>query len=240
MPTVDVNGLTMYYELRGDGPPLVLILGLAAGVDEFTSVIDSLARHFRVLAFDNRGAGRTDKPDSPYTIEMMADDTIGLMRAVAVTKAHVVAISMGGRIAIELVSRRPDLVDRLALVSTGAKVRDTLRRRFVMGVLSRLLSWRGEQRQPRYAFERQLKASGGYDGTAKLASIRVPTRVFHGRDDRSAAYDLAEAMRDAIPGASMETFRGGHLFFMTGERQRFLTELTAFLGSGADPGLTAG
>jgi pimeloyl-ACP methyl ester carboxylesterase len=228
VPTVDVNGLRMYYEMRGDGPPLVLILGLAADVAEFSRVIDALAEHFRVLAFDNRGAGRTDKPDEPYTVEMMADDTIGLMSATGVERAHVVAISLGGRIAIELASRRPDLVDRLALVSTAAKVRHNLRRGFVMGVLSRVLT-AGRDRQPRYAFGRQLDASGSYDGTAKLASIKAPTKVFHGRADRTAPYDLAVAMRDGIPGASMETFRGGHLFFLLAQRQRFAAELTAFL-----------
>lgn len=231
MPTVDVNGLRMYYELRGDGPPLVLILGLAASMREFGGVIDGLAEHFHVLAFDNRGAGRTDKPDSPYTIEMMAEDTIGLMGAVGVRKAHVVGISMGGRVAIELVSRHPELVDRLALVSTAAKVRHTLRRRFIMGVLSRLLATGGGARQPRYAFKRQLDASGSYDGTAKLGSIHVPTKVFHGRDDKTAHYDLAQVMHEAIPDASMETFRGGHTFFLMRERQRFRTELTAFLNS---------
>jgi pimeloyl-ACP methyl ester carboxylesterase len=225
VPTVDVNGLMMYYELRGDGPPLVFILGLATHVREFGPIIDTLAEHFHVLAFDNRGAGRTDKPDSPYTIEMMAEDTIGLMHTVGVKKAHIVGISMGGRIAIELISRHPELVDRLALVSTAAKIRHTVRRRFLMGVLSRLMTGRGKERQPRYAFEHQLHASGSYDGTTKLANIHAPTKVFHGRNDKTAHYDLAQAMHQAIPDATMQTFRGGHMFFVLGERQRFLTEL---------------
>jgi pimeloyl-ACP methyl ester carboxylesterase len=230
MPTVDVNGLNMYYEVRGDGPPLVLILGLAGTMAEFGGVIDALAVDFQVLAFDNRGAGRTDKPDVPYTIKMMADDTIGLMSAVGVAKAHVVGISLGGRIAIELATSRPELVDRLALVSTAAKVRNNMRRKIVMGLVSRALAT-GGNRQPRHAFEHQRDASTHYDGTAKLASIAAPTKVFHGRGDKTAPYDLAVAMRDGIPGAAMETFQGGHMFFLMGERQRFLTELMAFLNS---------
>lgn len=230
MPIVDVNGLRMYYERRGTGPLVVLIPGLAGSVHDFGPMIDALAEHFDVLAIDNRGAGRTDKPDEPYTIEMMAEDTIGLLTSIGVEKAHVVGVSMGGRIAIELASRRPDLIDRLALVSTTAKVRQNLRRTFVMGLMSRLVQARGgEDKQPRYAFERQLAASGGYDGTGKLAGIQAPTMILHGRNDNTAQYDLAQALRDGIPGAELVTFAGGHMFFMMREKGRFTAELAGFL-----------
>lgn len=232
MGIADVNGLRMYYELRGDGPPLVLIPGLGAPVKHFMPLADALAAHFRVLAFDNRGAGGTDKPDEPYSIEMMADDTIGLLAELGITKAHVAGISMGGRIAMELAVRRPDLVDRLALVSTVPKVRNTVRRKVIMGVMARLHPASASNPQPRYAFERQLAASGGYDGTGKLAHITAPTIVLHGKRDKTAQYDLATAMRDGIPGATMVTFDGGHVFMMTAERKRFIDELTSFLSAG--------
>ncbi len=86
MPTVQVNDIQMYYELRGEGQLLVLILGLAIDVSEVEQIIRWFAERYRVLAFDNRGAGRTDKPDIPYTIEMMASDTIGLMDAVGIAR----------------------------------------------------------------------------------------------------------------------------------------------------------
>ncbi|HEX5401003.1 MAG TPA: alpha/beta fold hydrolase [Pseudonocardiaceae bacterium] len=229
MPTVDVSGLRMYYEPHGDGPPVVLILGLGGAVAEFGVLIDALAQHHRVLAFDNRGVGGTGRPDTPYTIEMMADDTIGLMSAVGFDRAHVIGISMGGRIALALTLRRPEMVDRLVLVSTGARVIRNVRRRFVMGVLSRIMPGRGPNSQPRSAFQRQLAASGGWHGTDRLPEISVPTVILHGRQDRIAQYELAEELRDGIPGAKLVTFRGGHMFLMMGERQRFLDEVTAFL-----------
>jgi 3-oxoadipate enol-lactonase len=227
--TVDVNGLHMYYELHGDGPPLVLILGLGGDVSEFGGLIQGLAERHRVLAFDNRGVGRTDMPDTPYTVEMMADDTVGLMRAVGIRRAHVVGISLGGRIAMALTLAHPEMVDRLVLASTAARVISTLRRKFVMNVLSRVLPARSGNPQPRYAFERQLAASGGWNGTSRLPEIHVPTVVLHGRNDKTAPYELAEELHNGIPGAKMVTFHGGHMFLLMGERQRFLAEVTEFL-----------
>src|SRR5262245_31603204 len=127
----------MYYEVRGDGHPLVLVLGLGGDISEVDGIVAAFAAKFRVLAFDNRGAGRTDKPREPYSVEMMADDTVGLMRAVGFEQADVLGISLGGRIAMDVALRYPDVVDRLVLVSTGPRVVHNLRRRVVMGVVSR-------------------------------------------------------------------------------------------------------
>jgi pimeloyl-ACP methyl ester carboxylesterase len=65
----------MYYEIHGDGEPLVLIHGLGADISEWGSIIGWLAEKYQVLAFDNRGVGRTHKPDIAYSIDMMADFT---------------------------------------------------------------------------------------------------------------------------------------------------------------------
>lgn len=228
MPTTRVNDISMYYELRGDGPPLVLVLGLGGDISEVDGIVDGFARHFTVLAFDNRGAGRTDKPREPYTVEMMAGDTVGLMRAVGFERAHVLGISLGGRIAMEMALSHPDVVDRLVLVSTAPRTVMNLRRLIVMGLLSRAAP-RGAHPQPRYAFENQLAASGGYDATDRVAGITVPTLVMHGRRDKTAAYALATDMARRIPDARLITFDGGHLFIFMRERQRFIEEATDFL-----------
>lgn len=96
MPTVKVNDINMYYEIRGEGEPLVLIGGLATDITEFEGMIRELSQNYRVIAFDNRGAGRTDKPDIPYSIEMMTDDTAGLLNALGIELAHILGISMEG------------------------------------------------------------------------------------------------------------------------------------------------
>jgi pimeloyl-ACP methyl ester carboxylesterase len=120
LPTVAVNGITIYYEIHGEGEPLVLIAGLATDQTPYKRLIRELAKRARVIAFDNRGVGRTDKPDLPYSIDMLADDTSGLLTALGIDRANVLGISMGGRIALALAFRHPEQVKSLILVSTAA------------------------------------------------------------------------------------------------------------------------
>jgi pimeloyl-ACP methyl ester carboxylesterase len=119
MPQVHANGIDIDYEVTGSGAPLVLIAGLGYGRWQWHKVIPALAGHFQVVAFDNRGAGGTAKPDGPYTVQMLAADTAGLLDALGIRRAHVLGHSMGGFVAQELVLSRPDLVDRLILASTN-------------------------------------------------------------------------------------------------------------------------
>lgn len=122
MPTIKANDINIYYELYGEGEPLVLIAGLGTDLTVYEPTINRLSKRFRVLAFDNRGVGRTDKPDIPYKIEIMADDTAELMNGVGINKAHVLGISMGGRIAMALALQHPSKVNSLVLAATSAKV----------------------------------------------------------------------------------------------------------------------
>jgi len=119
MPKEHVNGINIYYESHGSGDPLVLIAGLGYGLWMWHKMIPGLAEHFRVIAFDNRGAGRTDKPDGPYSVQMLAADTAGLLDALGIKRAAVMGHSMGGFVAQELVLSRPELVGRLIPSATN-------------------------------------------------------------------------------------------------------------------------
>ena len=119
MPMIKVNDIQMYYEMHGQGFPLLLIMGLKRNTEWWYRQIPHLSRHFRVIAFDNRGAGRSDKPASDYSIPLFANDTATLMDALRIQKAHVLGISMGGYIAQELAISRSDLVQGLVLGCTS-------------------------------------------------------------------------------------------------------------------------
>ncbi len=119
MPKVHVNGIDIDYEVTGSGRPLLLIAGLGYGRWLWHKVVPGLAERFQVIAFDNRGAGGTDKPEGPYTVQMLAADTAGLLDALDVAGAAVLGHSMGGFVAQELVLSRPELVSRLVLASTN-------------------------------------------------------------------------------------------------------------------------
>jgi pimeloyl-ACP methyl ester carboxylesterase len=119
MPKVNVNDIQVYYEVKGEGFPLVMITGLSDNLDGWDPrLVEELSRKFKLVMFDNRGAGRTDVSDRKYTIKLFADDTAGLMDVLEISKAHILGISMGGMIAQELVLNYPEKVAKLVLCST--------------------------------------------------------------------------------------------------------------------------
>ena len=120
MPTTKVGDINMYYEVHGEGEPLLLIMGLGSDLTSWIFQIPEFSKKYQVIAFDNRGVGRTDAPDVPYSTAMMADDTTGLLDALGIEKAHVLGLSMGGFIAQELALKYPQRVKSLVLAATAA------------------------------------------------------------------------------------------------------------------------
>lgn len=119
MPHARANDVSLYYEIHGDGPPLVLLMGLGGNLAMWDpEFIDGLAQHFRVLAFENRGTGRSDKPDHPYAIHTFSNDAAVLLNTLGMPCAHIVGASMGGMIALQLALDHPDCVDGLVLCCT--------------------------------------------------------------------------------------------------------------------------
>ncbi len=116
---VKVNGVTLHYEITGQGEPLILVEGLGTATWLWWKQTPELSRHFRVVAYDLRGSGWSDKPDEPYSIPMFADDLAGLMDALHIKQAHVLGISLGGYVAQEFAIRYPHKVKRLILCSTS-------------------------------------------------------------------------------------------------------------------------
>jgi 3-oxoadipate enol-lactonase len=119
--TVRANGQDLYYELHGEGPPLVLVMGI--GYDSWLWTLEQvpfLSTQFQVILVDNRDAGRSSKARQPYTIADMADDLAGLLDALGIQRSHLLGLSMGGMIAQEFALRHGDRLDRLVLTGTGA------------------------------------------------------------------------------------------------------------------------
>jgi pimeloyl-ACP methyl ester carboxylesterase len=120
MPRVQAGEIAIHYEVHGQGEPLLLINGFASSSASWRpELLAGLARSFRVIAFDNRGTGQSDHPDTPWTLAQMADDAAALLDALAVRRAHVFGLSMGGMIAQELTLRHPHRVLGLVLGCTN-------------------------------------------------------------------------------------------------------------------------
>lgn len=107
MAFAQVNGIRHYYQIEGRGEPLALVGGSLFGRQNFGLVYDKLVKHFRVLSYDMRGYGQSDRPIQNYTIELWADDLAGLLDAVKIARAHVYGTSMGGMIALKFAAKYP-------------------------------------------------------------------------------------------------------------------------------------
>jgi len=112
------DGNKIYYQERGDGPPLILLMGFGADGDVWEKHAAVYELHFRCIILDNRGVGKSDAPKGPYTTAEMAEDTLAVMHHLGLKKSRVAGISMGGAIAQELAIHHPDAVQSLALIST--------------------------------------------------------------------------------------------------------------------------
>lgn len=120
---VEVNGLTMYYEIHGTGQPLVLIHGAFSAIGtSFGAVLPELAKTRQVIAFEMQAHGRTADIDRPLSIEQMADDTAAALGQLGIEKADFFGYSMGAAIALQVAIRHPERVRKLVLASVTYKL----------------------------------------------------------------------------------------------------------------------
>jgi 3-oxoadipate enol-lactonase len=119
MPALAANGINIHYEIQGEGTPLVLIAGLGYPAWQWQRMLPYLSQQLKVISFDNRGVGETDKPAGPYSAGLLAADTVALMDALGIESAVIMGHSMGGFIAQELALTYPERVNKLILSATN-------------------------------------------------------------------------------------------------------------------------
>lgn len=119
MPYAENEGAKIYWDERGEGEPLLLIMGLGSSSGMWYRLVPELAMRYRTIFFDNRGAGQSEPHDGPYSIATLAGDAAAVMDAAGVECAHVFGFSMGGFIAQELALHYPERVQSLILASTA-------------------------------------------------------------------------------------------------------------------------
>ncbi|WP_017655276.1 alpha/beta fold hydrolase [Fortiea contorta] len=121
MPKIQVNGIDLFYDIKGEGESLLLIAGFLCDHTYWSLLMPSLVKNYQVIRFDNRGIGRTSAPDHPYSILQMARDAAALLDYLDIKKVHLVGHSMGGQIAQEFALTYPEKVQSLILLSTLAR-----------------------------------------------------------------------------------------------------------------------
>jgi pimeloyl-ACP methyl ester carboxylesterase len=121
MTIAKLEDVDIYYKIKGEGKPLLMITGYSGNSDGWDNLIprsEPLSKHFKVIIFDNRGTGRSSSPEGPYSIKTMANDAAKLLDYLSIEKAHILGSSMGGAIAQEVAINHPEKVDKLVLFCT--------------------------------------------------------------------------------------------------------------------------
>jgi aminoacrylate hydrolase len=239
---VAADGARLGYRRAGNGPPMLLIAGLAGEGKFWNAVIDDLSVRHSVIVFDQRGFGVSGTTESACTIDLLAADAVAILDAAGVEQAIVAGHSTGGAIAQTLALDYPSRVSKLVLSSTWAKADAYMQYLFALRsnvmrlggktlyadltrVIGYPLWWLREQPErlsvhtsdvPVEVDERvftRIQALLDFDRADALATIKQPTLVLGARDDQIIPNYLHMQLQEAIPGARAKfCTEGGHFF----------------------------
>ena len=123
MPFFKNEKINLYYEISGNGPPLILINGLTGDTRQWKPLVDRIKTSFQVISYDMRCAGQSDKPDKPFSIEDLTNEVYSLIQHLKYGKVLVLGFSMGGMIAMNLALKHPDSILKIFLVSTAPSLK---------------------------------------------------------------------------------------------------------------------
>ena len=259
MGMMAVNGTRLHYRDEGAGEPLVFVHGLGSSGQDWRKQVDAFSDRYRVITFDVRGHGQSDKPDGPYSIPLFATDTAALLRALDAVPATIVGLSMGGMIAFQLAVDMPDLVRRLVVVNSMPEAKlDSLRdqwiywsrrlasRVFGMRATGRMIARRifvkpeqGTLRNQfierwaandKQAYLATIDAIAGWGVEDRLGDITCPTLIVAADEDYTPVSVKREYVAQ-IPNAKLVVINDSHHATPVERPQAFNHALDAFLQS---------
>ena len=256
MAKVQVGGLEIHYQQKGEGPDLVFIHGLGSSAEgwQFQSEFSS---NYRMLTYDVRGHGKTEKPPGPYSVPMFAKDLAGLLNELGIKQAHIVGISMGGWIAFQFAVDFPEMVATLTVVNTWADMipkslveRISVFRRLVIfkffsmrkigEILSKGLFIKPEQEEIRKIFVEQwaendkdaymasMRGAIGWSVVDQLHEIQCPVLVIAADEDYSSI-ETKEAYVRRLPNARLEIIKDSRHATPVERPEEFNSVLSDFL-----------
>lgn len=241
MPTIEREGVELYFEADGDGEAVAFVEDLGYGAWLWGWQYDALAGPFETVTWDLRGTGRSDAPEGPYTVPQLAADLEAVLSEHDVRTVHLVGSGLGGMVALEHARRYgraktltllgasaggPDVDlpaesreamfappdDEAALRASLEPVLSADFRETHPEALDRIAEWRAEDDAEREAWEAQERAFATYECEAPLYEITLPTLVIHGGEDRVVPPSNAETLAEGLPNAELEIAPdAGHL-----------------------------
>jgi pimeloyl-ACP methyl ester carboxylesterase len=224
MPKVRVADISIHYETYGQGEPLVLIMGLGGGSSMWWRQVAFFSPEYRVVVYDSRGVGRTDKPDMPYSMDMLVGDAAGLLERLGIASAHIYGVSMGGMVASQetlqklfgIMTLSPEEAVKVATSVTFSPT-------FIERHPDKINDWliKGAESPPSpMGFKRQAEAVAGFDTYDRLQQIRVPTLILAGTADQLIPSDNSRILASRIPDAKLVLLEGaGHGYLWEAEEE---------------------
>ncbi len=233
MPEAWVNGVRLYYELRGpeEGEPLVFVNGLLTDLNSWAQHVPAFEDKYRILLYDARGQGRSEKPLGPYPIRQHAQDLAALLDLLGIKQANLVGLSNGGAALLHLAIERPDLVKKLVIADGYSHVDAILEAKLEAWLAAARISselrflvatplvWsnrfleenRGlfnyfKERAARFPREAAVNLIAGakeQDVSDRLGEIRAPVLIIVGEEDILTPVKHARFMHERIPNSQL-------------------------------------
>lgn len=259
MPFAVNDGVRIYWEAAGSGPPLLLIMGLGYSHEMWHRTTPLVSQHFKTILFDNRGVGKSDIPPGPYPIATMAADAAAVLDAAGVAGADVYGVSMGGMIAQEFALRYPGRVRKLILGCTAAggpkavradpEVNQVLLMRGNMTLeegteamvpyiydagtprtrIDEDLAIRRRTYPTAEAYTAQLQGILAWESYSRLGQIQAPTLVIHGETDRLVPPGNGRLIAEAITGSKLVLIPHASHIYMTDQPEASHKSVMDFL-----------
>ena len=257
MPLAKLSGMNISYKVEGQGEPVIMIMGFTSTRSGWISQVPDFRKHYRVITFDNRGVGKSDKPPGPYSTKMIADDTVKLMDYLGIEKAHIMGASMGGMIAQELAINYPQRVMKLVLACTYARQDRTSGDNSKQAELVQLTPDKMANAMIHLAFNNQLyritfgifariqsiffrtsdrqgiigqeSACLKHNTLERLPLIKSPTLVIVGTEDKIINPVSSDILASKIPNAKLVKLDGGSHSFTLEMKTVFNQEVLNFL-----------
>ena len=257
MSTITINNANFYYELHGNGQPLILIAGYGANGQSWMPIVNELSKHFQVLIFDNRAIGQTNDNEVTLSAQLMAKDVIDLCEALHLKKPHIVGRSMGGNITQTIAATYPDKINKIGILVSSAKWRKAMLHAIEyqikmqeQNVCSEIrnevsLSWlignnsfnnefikaklnANLQQQSLTNQKRQFQVLKHFDGINNLKKIKARALIAYGNEDILALPQESRFLAQEIPNAKLVEFDCAHLIVLE-QTTKLIHELITFL-----------
>ncbi len=247
-----VNDIQLYYEVHGEGDPIIFSHGWMCDCSVWNSQIEFFSKKYKVITYDQRGHGRSDKPEGNYSIQTLSNDMHSLIQKLNLEKVTLVGHSMGGMAALVFALDHPDKISKLVLVGTSAKM--TFSGRIQLWIMMHIFSyesftrgmidiWHYEpsEQVKKEALERAMKTPKfaayecssefmtNYNITGRVSKIKVPTLIIVGDKDNATPVEMSKYLNKEIEGSKLKIIPDSKHMVMIDKFKEFNETLEEFI-----------